>query len=313
MKRVIYALLVAVMLCTVGCRKKNIIPDNVLAEIFHDAFVVNAYIGEEHINLDSLQVYEPIFARYGYTAKDVVYTVGNFSRRKSARLGTVVESAISRLERENKEYAKKVVVLDTIRNVALRSFDRVIYHDTLISAKKRADSTALYIEITPAPRGEYTIAYSYTCEDDLEKYPRAAEYYFMDENGFPKNRTTVTLRNTGIVNRTLVAKENNRNLVLKLGKYTDLNKANNRVENKLENRFNNKRKKRKNNRPPKKQNLEIRNLRVSYKLNEKDAVDSLFKRYVDIKIFADGFLIKKDSIALSPDTTRVSTAPAPLD
>ena len=304
MKRVIDILMAAVVLCTVGCRKKNIIPDSVLAEIFHDAFVVNASVGEERIDLDSLQLDEPIFARYGYTAKDVVYTVGNFSRRKSARLGTVVEKAISRLEHESKEYAKKVVVLDTIRNVAIRSFDRVIYRDTLISAKKRADSTALYIEIVPAPRGEYAIAYGYTCEDDLEKYPRAAEFYFIDEDGHQRGRTMVTLRKTGIVNRTIIAKEDNRKLVLKLGKYTDLNKANS---------GDSKSKKKKSNRPPKKQNLEIRNLRVSHKLNEQDSVDSLFKRYVDIKIFTDGFLIKKDSLALSPDTTRVSTAPAPID
>ena len=127
--------LLVALLGVTGCAKKNIIPDNTLADIFHDAFVVNAYIGEEHINLDSLQVYEPIFNRYGYTAKDVVYTVGNFSRRKSARLGTVVEQAISRLERESKEYEKKVVILDTIRNVAVRSFTRTIYNDTLITAK----------------------------------------------------------------------------------------------------------------------------------------------------------------------------------
>ena len=146
-KRVFTVVLLVLMLGITGCGKKNIIPDDTLADIFHDAFVVNAYIGEERINLDSLQIYEPIFNKYGYTAKDVVYTVGNFSRRKSARLGTVVEQAISRLEKESKMYAKKVVILDTIRNVAVRSFTRKVYEDTLIIAKKRADSTALHIEI----------------------------------------------------------------------------------------------------------------------------------------------------------------------
>ena len=58
MKRFFSILLVAVMLGAVGCSKKNIIPDDPFAEIFHDAFVVNAYIGEERIDLDSLQIYE---------------------------------------------------------------------------------------------------------------------------------------------------------------------------------------------------------------------------------------------------------------
>ncbi len=290
------------MLGVTSCAKKNIIPDSTLAEIFHDAFVVNAYIGEEHINLDSLQVYEPVFNRYGYTAKDVVYTVGNFSRRKSARLGTVVEQAISRLERESKVYEKKVVILDTIKNVAVRTFTRNLYVDTLISAKKRADSTALRIEITPAPQGEYTITYGYKCEDDLEKYPRSAEFYFTDDNGYQKSRTMVSLRKTGMVNRTLIARDDSRNLVLNLGKYTDLSKAEQNTPKRGK-----KGKKRGKPLPPKKQDLEIRNLRVRYKPKEASAVDSLFARYVDIKIFADGFLIKKDSLALSADTTRVST------
>jgi hypothetical protein len=257
------------------------------------------------MNLDSLHIYEPIFNHYGYTAKDVRYTVGNFSRRKSARLGTVVESAISRLEKESKEYARKVVTLDTIRNVAVREFTHLVYHDTLIVAKKRADSTALRIEISPIQVGEYVISFSYKCEDDLEKYPRLAEFFLHDDNGYRNGSASVSLRKQGIVNRTIVARGENRKLVMNLGKYIKPSNDNDEPTTKRS------RKKRKKWSPPKEQNLEIRNLRVVYKPKEEAAIDSLFTRYVDIKIFADGFLIKKDSVALSADSTRVSTAPAP--
>ena len=302
MKRVLYIMVLVATLGMVGCSKKNVIPDDTLAKIFHDAFIVNAYIGEERIDLDSLQVYEPIFNRYGYTAKDVVYTVGNFSRRKSARLGTVVEQAISRLEKESKEYAKKVVILDTIRNVAVRTLTRTVYSDTLIKVTKRADSTKLRIEISPIQRGEYAISYKYTCNDDLEKYPRSAEFYYEDENNIRNGSTMVTLRKTGLVNRTLVSRYDNRRLVLNLGEYNKRPEYDNNKKGK---------KKRKKDLTPKVQDLEIRNLKVVYKPSEEFAVDSLFERYVEIKIFADGFLIKKDSLALSPDTTRVSTPSAP--
>ena len=60
--------------------------------------------------------------------------------------------------------------------------------------------------------------------------------------------------------------------------------------------------------PPKKQEFDIRGLKVVYTPNEDAAIDSLFERYVNVKIFADGFLIKKDSLTLSPDSTRISTA-----
>ena len=295
MRKSLYILLLMVAFSITGCAKKNVIPDDTLAKIFHDAFVVNAYVDEMRMDVDSLHLYEPIFNKYGYTAKDVIYTVGNFSRRKSSRLGTVVEQAISRLEKESKEYAKKVVILDTIRNVAVRSYTRVIYKDSLISARKRADSTRLHIEISPVLQGEYSISYSYKSSDDMDKYPRNSEYYFIDENGHRNSFTSHSLRNNGIINRTLISRTNNRKLVVDLGKY-NLPMVG--------------KKKNKRARPPKKQELDIRALKVVYKPNEEDAIDSLFERYVNVKIFADGFLIKKDSLTLSADSTRVSTAPA---
>ena len=301
-KRILPILLLTVLLGLASCQKKNVIPDDTLADIFHDAFLVNAYINDEHLNIDSLVVYEPIFNRYGYTAKDVIYTVGNFSRRKSARLGTVVEQAISRIEKESKIYDKKVVILDTIREVAVRSYSRIAYKDTLIVAKKRADSTALTIKISPIYKGDYQISYAYKCEDDLEKYNRSAIFYFTDENGYRGISTSVKLRKSGLVSRTLQSKDNNRELVLELGKYTNLKTS---IVTKRGKKISKKE------RPPKSQDLEIRNLKVIYKPEPDVAVDSLFNRYVNVKIFVDGFLIKTDSLALSPDSTRVSTTPTP--
>lgn len=286
MKRFFTIMLLAAMLCTMGCNKKNVIPDDTLADIFHDAFVANAYINDTRLNLDSLEVYEPIFNRYGYTAKDVIYTVGNFSRRKSARLGTVVEQAISRLEEESRFYSKKVVILDTISNVAIRTFTRKIYEDTLITAKKWADSTNLYIEISPIQPGNYSITYNYTCQGDMDKWPRRAEFFFEDDHNMRSGHISTSLRNAGKLHRTLVAGKQHKSLLINLGKLKRKGKQ----------------------RHPKDNNITVRNLSVTYKPKEAAAIDSLFKRYVDIKIFADGFLDKKDSLALSPDSTRVSIA-----
>ena len=283
-KKIAYVALAMVAMAFVSCTQKRIIPDDTLADIFHDAFVVNAYIGEERVNLDSLQIYEPIFNRYGYTSEDVVHTVGNFSRRKSARLGSVVEAAISRLEQESKIYAGKVVILDTIKSVAVRTFTRVIYRDSLIRSNKRADSVNMRVIVTPVTKGEYTINYSYKCNGDLEKHPRKAEFYFENEDGHRHGYTSVSMHMFGTVNRTLVANDSDVRLVMKLGEF----------EKKCKNY-------------PKDHSITIRNLKVTRKLREKDALDSLFKHYVDVKIFSNEFLYKKDSVALSADSTRVST------
>ena len=283
-KKIAYVALAMAAMAFVSCTQKRIIPDDTLADIFHDAFVVNAYIGEERVNLDSLQIYEPIFNRYGYTSEDVVHTVGNFSRRKSARLGSVVEAAISRLEQESKIYAGKVVILDTIKSAAVRTFTRVIYRDSLIKSNKRADSVNMRVIVTPVTKGEYTINYSYKCNGDLEKHPRKAEFYFENEDGHRHGYTSVSMHMFGTVNRTLVANDSDVRLVMKLGEF----------EKKSKNY-------------PKDHSITIRNLKVTRKLREKDALDSLFKHYVDVKIFSNEFLYKKDSVALSADSTRVST------
>ena len=95
MKRPLRTALLALLgLLAAACARHTIIPDETLAMIFRDAFLSNAYISEERIPTDSLRIYEPIFARYGYTTDDVHYTIGNFSKRKSARLSDVVERAI---------------------------------------------------------------------------------------------------------------------------------------------------------------------------------------------------------------------------
>lgn len=92
MRRIVRIFLCMFLLVLAGaCARHKIIPDRKLAQIFHDAFLANAYIGSEQVDIDSLNIYEPIFAGYGYTTEDVYYTIGNFSKRKSARLGDVVE------------------------------------------------------------------------------------------------------------------------------------------------------------------------------------------------------------------------------
>ena len=87
MKRLIRLFcLIAAATALGSCARDKVIPDEELARIFRDAYLINAYVSDRGVKLDSLELYEPVFSRYGYTAEDVRYTIGNFSRRKSAQL-----------------------------------------------------------------------------------------------------------------------------------------------------------------------------------------------------------------------------------
>lgn len=151
----------------IACAHHRIIPDEKLALIFHDAFLANAYVGNRNMTRDSLNLYEPIFARYGYTTEDVHYTIGNFSKRKSARLGDVVERAITMLEAEGKFYDREVAVLDTIDNVALRTARRVVHADSLIRVRSLADTvrTSFVFDVVP---GDYDVRLNYRI-DSLDR------------------------------------------------------------------------------------------------------------------------------------------------
>jgi hypothetical protein len=211
-------------------------------------------------------------------------------------LGTVVEQAISRLEQEQKYYFNRVVILDTIRNVAVRTFSRTVHKDSLIKVKKRADSTKLQLVISPVSRGEYTISYSYKCEGDLGKYPRKAEFYFEDSEGFRSGYASASLNMFGNIKRTIIARGTESKIVLNLGKFDKSKAHSSRKKGTKSSKSS-----------TKEQTFTIRDLEIKYRPTSESAIDSLFARYVDVKIFADGFLIKKDSLALPADSTRIST------
>ncbi len=156
MKTALRLLLLGSLLLTTACRRHTIIPDDELALIFHDAFLTNAYHPQPG-SQDSLNLYEPIFARYGYTTSDVQYTIGNFSKRKSARLGDVVELAIARLEEEGKVYNREVGILDTINRVAERTLTRQVYADSLRLTSLR-DTGRVHI-VLPVEPGTYRVEY----------------------------------------------------------------------------------------------------------------------------------------------------------
>ena len=198
MKRIVRISLCMFLLVLAGaCARHKIIPDRKLAQIFHDAFLANAYIGSEQVDIDSLNIYEPIFADYGYTTEDVYYTIGNFSKRKSARLGDVVEQAIEMLEAEGKYYNREVAVLDTIDNVARRSFTRTVYADSLIRVGSLRDTARLRFSVDVRP-GEYNLSLKYLV-DSLDRNEKGLRgmVWLERRDSTRANVYTTTLRPAG--------------------------------------------------------------------------------------------------------------------
>ena len=269
MKRIFRISLCAfLLLAGAACTRHKIIPDEKLAQIFHDAFLTNAYIGDVRVNIDSLNIYEPIFARYGYTTRDVYYTIGNFSKRKSARLGDVVEMAIDKLEAEGKFYDREVAVLDTIDNVARRTFTRTVYADSLIRVGSLRDTARLRIAVDVQP-GEYELRLKYLVDslDRNEKGLRGVVWLENRDGGRSSVYST-----TENFTRRFTVDTTHRRLHLDFLDFRE---------------------------KPLRPSVTVTGLEIDYIPTTSVAVDSLYRQQLDLRIFADEFLraaIQADSL-----------------
>ncbi len=268
-------LLAALTLLAASCARHTIIPDDELALIFHDAFLTNAYTTNRNMQRDSLNVYEPIFAAYGYTTADVQYTIGNFSKRKSARLGDVVEAAIALLEQEGKYYEREVAILDTIDNVARRTFTRRLRSDSLIRVRSLKDTALLRMTFDTRP-GEFDIALKYLV-DSLDRNERGglkASVWLERRDGSRMPFTTFTMRRNReeLFSRKISTDSSHVRLHLDIAAFEER---------------------------PRTPSVTVTDLSVDFTPEVGAAVDSLYEQQLDIRIFADEFFhaaIEKDSL-----------------
>lgn len=186
---------IATLLGSVACSGPRVIPDNILIDIFHDAYIANAYIDECNINSDSLYIYEPIFERYGYTMDDLQHTIMTFTERKSAMLSDLMHEVNSRIDAESKVENRKMIILDTIENIAKRAYTRTIYSDTLIRVKHMRDTTKLRITISDLIPAEYSVSFDYLIDSLDENRNSRIEAYLLTYD------TVQTLRHTMMLSR----------------------------------------------------------------------------------------------------------------
>ncbi|MEE1099503.1 MAG: DUF4296 domain-containing protein [Alistipes sp.] len=283
-KRIISILSIVAALFTVGCKQHTIIPDDELALIFHDVFLTNSYLNTTDAKRDSLLVYEPIFERYGYTAEDVQYTIGNFSKRKSARLGDVVEQAIDMLEQEGEILDKKVEDLDTLDNVARRSTRSVIFRDSMIKVTRLRDTAKLRITIDSIKPGDYHLEVQYEIDSLDENKSLRAQAWIVRKNGIRNGFTSTQLRRKSIekFERTMLADSNSQSIVINF--WEPINK------------------------PRKRPSIKLHSVTVTRTLPTEEALDSLYKMELDIRLFANDFLraIEADSLTLPADSTGLA-------
>ena len=168
-----YIVFAAAVLATgTGCSRAKDIPRGELKEIFKEAFLINAYYQTnprmmEAMMMDSLDIYRPILERYGYTLRDLEYTVQNISKQKSKNLSDVVEKSIEELKKESEWFDQRIADMDTVSARAGRIFMQEVLFEEQITAEEIKDTAKLRI-ILPVKEGTYAVSYAYLL-DSLEQ------------------------------------------------------------------------------------------------------------------------------------------------
>ena len=259
--RVNRAIMAIVALAVAACSGPKVIPDQDLVNIFHDAFVVNAYMSEADITSDSLYVYEPIFKRYGYTMDDLQHTLTTINERKSSRISDIMSEVSRKLEQESKAEHRKIVVLDTIDNVAKRAYTRTVYSDTLIRVNELRDTSKLRITLKDLIKGEYTVSFDYLIDTLDENRNSRVEVYLV------VNDTTNSLRHTMMLSR------------YRDGKYSRKFSADTQHKELYVNMYYHPK-----NEESKLPDITIRNFKIVRVLPTEVSVDSLYKEQLDLSI-----------------------------
>lgn len=271
--------LCAASLLVLACSRPKIIPDETLAEIFRDAYLTNAYINKRGLSVDSLDMYSPIFERYGYTAEDVRTTINNFSKRKSARLSDVVDVAADMLEAESARLGKEVAVLDSVNNIAMRRFTRTLYRDSTLHITNLRDTSQYNIVIDNIHPGEFRINMDYRVDTTDTWSSRRVAFWFERADSSQFARQNYTLQKSGRdehLYRTLTLSDTSaRRLAICLVDVTPPTRplAKNDKNGKKT-----------------KTDVTFKNIRVVHIPAAGAAVDSLYSRQMDIRIFAEDFI-----------------------
>ncbi len=155
------AVAAAILLASCGPKK---ISDREMTDILFDIFLMNGYVTNMpyKIRTDTVDIYEPLLADYGYTVEDFLYTLNRMAMKKSSRLSELLKNATHRLQAEDRYFTAREKMWASIDSAAIAAYNDTVYRmddRTLrFDSKDKADSMKFSIPVSP---GKYRLTYKY--------------------------------------------------------------------------------------------------------------------------------------------------------
>lgn len=155
-------LILILALASCACNRSRNIPDDELVAITRDIFLSNAFRESLLSGIpmtDSVDIYTPIFEKYGYEPEDFNYTVRNLSKRKSVRFTDIIDEVTASLAREDSLLQKRVALLDTIDRRIDERYRQTVYEDSSRRVVRTGDLEHPDIALPVRP-GRYRVEFS---------------------------------------------------------------------------------------------------------------------------------------------------------
>ncbi len=153
-----------------ACGREKVMSDRDFVSIFCDMFLANAYCSQQELNCDSLDIYTPILEQYGYTSQDFVNKLSSFTKRKSARIGDVIEKSIELVRLSSDDLQRRLKIRNDVNRDVVARYRDTMWADSLITIDRKADS-ALVTKWVPVMKGSYLLRFDYDIEDDGRDRP----------------------------------------------------------------------------------------------------------------------------------------------
>lgn len=169
MKKLLLFIILLGGIISCGGNANKTIPISDMEKITTEMFLVNAYCDLKSIAMkDSIDVYEPIFNKYGYTSTDMLHTIKELTKRKSVRYSDILDAVIKNIDDEFKRLNAIIINQDTIDTRILRYYTRNVYAFDSVVVTKMKDTADLRLTIPLEDSGDYAVTFKYFI-DSLDK------------------------------------------------------------------------------------------------------------------------------------------------
>lgn len=161
------------------------IPEDKLRDMIADIVLVDSYVANiikpTRRDRDTIDYFNPILDKYGYTIEDLEYTINKYARRKTDIIWNSLDKATARVEviknmyDNNKRLREKLNII-----ISERSTDTLYYSNDTINIRNAENLKKLIKKYPIKRRGEFTIKYDYKVGEGDKNESRYFVYFMKD-------------------------------------------------------------------------------------------------------------------------------------